>query len=73
MTRCLCLLAALAAATASAQQVDLRLGGRELPLSGEAQAEGVPEPLVIIGRAFMQHAVGEGLGELEMRLVIEQR
>ena len=39
MTRCLCLLAALAAATASAQQVELRVGGREVLLSGEAQAQ----------------------------------
>jgi hypothetical protein len=39
MTRCLCLLAALAANPASAQQVELRLGGKEVALSGEAQAQ----------------------------------
>lgn len=39
MTRCLCLLAAFAAATAGAQQADLRLGGKQVPLSAEAQTQ----------------------------------
>ena len=39
MRRCLCLLAALAATTTSAQQVELRLGGKDVPLSGAAQAQ----------------------------------
>jgi hypothetical protein len=39
MRRSLCLLAALAATTASAQQVELRLGGKQIPIAAEAQAQ----------------------------------
>jgi len=39
MRRWLCLLAALAATTAAAQQVEVQLGGKQIPLSAEAQAQ----------------------------------